>query len=350
MFFYLLFVFCICSLLLTGYFYPNKNNWLQGSVFVLLVCFVGLRDFVGADFDEYVYWYQLKTRDQDFECGFLGLMHVFRFLHLGYTALFFFISFLTYFFLFLGIRKYTINQNLALGIFLLIPGMFLISLNTLRQSLAVSICFFAFYYLIQKKPLVFFALMLLGLSIHNTVLLPLVLFVIAFLFADKIKPSHILILLGVSLVLSRLEFVHFFSSYFKETRYAYYFLTKRDPVDPLKLIALNAVALFVLFHFEKMKTSYPNQKYFMVLYFLSIIITNFFSLYGEMSRFAYYFKIFEIIVIADIIFVVSKEIRVWVLAVFSVYYLSSFVYTLHIDLEKDYKCKLVPYKNVLFQS
>jgi hypothetical protein len=192
--------------------------------------------------------------------------------------------------------------------------------------------------------------MLFGLSIHNTVLLPFVLFFLAFLFANKIKASHIFILLVVSLALSRLEFVHFFSSFFKETRYAYYFLTKRDPVDPLKLIALNAVALFVLFHFEKMKTRYSHQKYFMLLYMLSIIITNFFSLYGEMSRFAYYFKIFEIIVVADIIFLISKKIRVGVLAAFSIYYLSSFIYTLNIDLEKDYKCKLIPYKNVLFNS
>jgi hypothetical protein len=348
MLFYLSLVVCVSILLLLGNYFPSRNNLCQIFSFIIIVFVVGLRDYVGADFDDYVDWYLLKTRDNDFEIGYLAVMNIFRWLHFGYHSLFFFISFLTYLFLFLGIRKFTKNQNLAFFIFLLIPGMFLLSFNTLRQSLAISICFYSFYFLINEKFYIYFILMLLGLSFHNTVILPFILFYLIFKYADRIKAYHVVIMLVGSLLLSKLEFVQIFGSLFKDTRYTYYFTTMRAPVPILKLVILNGVALFVLFHFKKMKSDYPYQKYLMILYFFSVIITNFFSLYGELTRFGYYFKIFEIIVIADLIFLESKKRKIWMLVGFSIYYLSIFVYTLKTDIEKDYKCKIIPYKSVLF--
>lgn len=350
MIFYLLFILIAGSLLLLGYLLPEKNKIFLGATFLLIVGVVGFRDFVGADFGDYVIWYKSKTRDQNFELGYVALMNVFRSLNIGYTALFFFISFFTYLFLFLGVIKFTQNQNLAIFIFLLIPSMFLLSLNTMRQSFAVSICFYAFYFLINKKYFYYLILMFLAMSLHITVILPFFLFFLVYKFADKIKVSHILIMLIGSLLFSQLGLVHYFSSFFKDSRYISYFTTMKIPVNPFKLIILNGVAIFMLFYFEEMKRKYFNQKYLMVLFFLSVIITNFFSLYGDLTRIAYYFKIFEILVIADFIFLRTKEFRVWLFSGFMIYYFSIFVYTLKMDLEKDYKCKLIPYKNILFES
>lgn len=350
MVFYLLFIFITGLFLLLGYLYPEKNKIFQGVTFALIVGVVGFRDFVGADFGDYVIWYNSKIRDQDFEMGYLALMNVFRALNFGYTAFFFFIAFFTYFLLFLGIKKFTQNQNLAIFIFLLIPSMFLLSLNTMRQSFAVSICFYAFCLLIHKKYLYYLILMLLAMSIHGTVILPFLLFFLVYQFADKIKVNHIVILLIGSLSFSQLGLVDYFSSFFKDSRYIAYFTTMKIPVNPLKLIILNGFVIFMLFYFEEMKRKYSNQKYLMVLFFLSVIITNFFSLYGDLTRIAYYFKIFEILVIADFIFLRTKEFRVWLCSGFAIYYSSIFVYTLKTDFEKDYKYKLIPYKNILFES
>jgi hypothetical protein len=350
MIFYLLFILIAGSLLLLGYLLPEKNRIFQGVTFLLIVGVVGFRDFVGADFGDYVVWYKSKVRDQDFELGYVALMNFFRTLNIGYPALFFFISFFTYLFLFLGVKKFTQNQNLAIFIFLLIPSMFLLSLNTIRQSFAVSICFFAFYFLINKKYFYYFILMFLAMSLHSTAILPFFLFLLVYQFADKIKVSHILILLIGSLLFSQLGLVHYFSSFFKDSRYIAYFTTMKIPVNPFKLIILNGLTIFMLFYFEEMKKKYPYQKYLMILFFLSVIITNFFSLYGDLTRIAYYFKIFEILVIADFIFLRTKAFRVWLCSCFMIYYLSIFVYTLKMDLEKDYKYKLIPYKNILFES
>lgn len=345
---YLLFVFITGSALAAGYLHPEKNKLFQVLAFVLIVCFVGFRDFVGADFGDYVIWFKTKSRDQDFEVGYLGLMNFFRILNLGYIPLFFLMSFFTYLFLFLGVRKFTQNQNLALFIFLLIPSMFLLSMNTMRQSLAVSICFYAFYCLIDKKYMAYLLLMFLGMSLHRTVLLPFVLFFLVYQLADKIKAVHVVCLLIGSLVFSKLEIVNCLGSLFQDSRYLPYFTRMKIAVPPLKLIVLNGVACLLLFYFERMKSKYPHQKYFMALFFLSVIFTNFFSLYGDLTRTAYYFKIFEIIVMADFIFLGAKEFRAWFLTGFSICYLSVFVYTLKTNSDSSYKYKYIPYKSVLF--
>jgi hypothetical protein len=268
MLFYLLFIIIVGSLLVSGYLYPGKNIFFQVSALILIVCVVGFRDFVGADFVNYAVWYKSKIRDQDFELGYVVLMNVFRTLNWGFRALVFLIAFLTYLFLYLGVKKYTQNQNLALFIFLLIPGMFLLSLNTMRQSLTVSICFYAFSFLIHKKYLQYLVLMFLGISLHYSVIIPFVLFFIVYQYADKIKVSHILLLLLGSLLFSQLGMIQYLGLLFKDSRYIAYFTSMKIPVNPLKLIILNGVAVFILFYFEKMRTKYPNQKYLMVLFFL----------------------------------------------------------------------------------
>ena len=97
MIFYILFIICATSLLMYGYFYPNKNRNVLISVFVIAVCFAGFRDYVGADYPFYVDWYIQGTRDAKLEFGFVTIMDLFRYFHLKYHWMFFFFSFLSFF-------------------------------------------------------------------------------------------------------------------------------------------------------------------------------------------------------------------------------------------------------------
>lgn len=347
MLFYILFAFSVTSLLGLGYLYPNKNKLFQWVVFIIIIGVAGFRDHIGVDFDSYVEWYIHKTRDDKLEFGFVAIMNIFRFFNLSYHFIFFFFSFLTCLFLFLGIKKYTANQNFAFLVFLILPEMYLNSFCLIRQSFSVAICFYAFYYLMNKKYLIYLLLMIVGVSIHYSAVLPFLLFLIVFKYADKINVWYIAIMLIASFLLSKLSFIQIFDFLFENTRYSYYFSQHRVPVNIYKIIVLNIVAFFVLFHFEKMKNRYPYQKYIILLYFFSVIFMNLFSALADMARIAYYFRIFEIIVIADLIFLGAKERRVWLFIGFYIYYFSAFIYTLKGDLEMERKSKLTPYKTYI---
>lgn len=350
MLFYILVAFCVTSLLGIGYLYPNKNAFLQWFVFGIMVCVAGFRHHVGIDYDSYVAWYVKKTRDYDFELGFLAIMNVFRELNLSYHYFFFFFSLCTLFFVFLGIKKYTNNVNLALLFFFLIPELYLCSFNLIRQSFSVCISFYAFYFLINKKYFIFVLMMFLGVAVHNSTILPLLVFLLVYKYADRIHSKHIALMLIVSLVLSCLNFLQIFEFLFKNTRYSYYYESPRLNVSIFKTVVLNSIAFFVVFHFEKMKEKYAYQKYIMLLYFCSVIFMNLFNSFANIERVTYFFKIFEIIVVADLIYLVVKERKFLVLSFFYVYYASAFIHTLNKDFEIKATSKLIPYQTFVFEQ
>jgi transmembrane protein EpsG len=348
MLFYIFFLLFTTALLFLGNYFPDKNKYTQPLTLAIVILIAGFRSHVGADYDSYVVWYIDKTRDCDFELGFLAILNVFRFFGLSHYYLFFFFSFFTYVFFYLGIRKYTVNANVAFVIFLLLPGLFLNSLSFVRQAFSMSISFYAFYYLINKKYLIYFILMLIGLLIHNSCLLPFVLFTLVFLFESKIKVLHLYFLLVLSMIISQINYLSFFKPFFEHSRYVYYFSNLDNPVSLLKLFALNGVCIFVLLHYDKMKETYFYQKYFLIFMVFSVVFTNVFAFQIHLTRFSYFFKIFETIVIADLIYLGSKQRKLFLVSVFYVYYFGAFMYSLKVDKDNIKEgSRFTPYNNIL---
>lgn len=350
MVFYISFILLISGILSLEYFYSNKQRILGLIVFCIIIFVAGFRDRVGSDYDSYVSWYLHKTRDHDFEFGFVAVMNLFRALHLSYHFLFFFFSFFTYLFVYLGIKKYTTNSNVALLFYIMIPSLYVTSFTFVRQSFSVAISFYAFYYLIHKKYFNFLLLMFIGLSIHRTCLIPFVVFLFVTQLGDKIKAIHLFIALIVSLILSKLKFYSIFGTLFKNVRYGYYFSNQQIPVSFIKLIILNGIAIFILFYFDKLKKAYSYQKYLLVLYFFSVVSINLFSFVNDLSRIYLYFRIFEIIVVADFIFLKTNRKRIFLFSFFYIMYFGAFLNGLKTDFEIPYEKmpKYIPYKNLLW--
>lgn len=350
MLFYFLIIFCVTSLLAISYWYPNKNNLLQWLVLCILICVSGFRHHVGIDYDWYLDWYVNKTRDDKLEFGFLFLMKLFRALNSSYTTFFFFFSFATILLAFIGIKNYTKNSAIALLFFFLIPELYLCSFNLIRQSFAVCVSFYAFYFLINKKYLIFAVLMFLGISVHNSAILPLLVFLVVFKYADLINSKHVTLMLIVSLALSYLNIVGIFEFLFKNTRYSYYFESPRASVSFFKTVVLNSVAFLVLLHFEKMKARYDLQKYILLLYFCSVVLMNLFNNFANVERLTYFFKIFEIVVVADLICLFAKERKILLFSFFYVYYVSAFIHTFDNDSKVKSTSKLIPYQTFILEK
>ena len=193
--------------------------------------------------------------------------------------------------------------------------------------------------------------MLIGISIHYTSIIPLIVFLLVVKIADKIKAKYIFILLLVSVLMSIFDFIKVFAILFENTRYSFYFSNQRIPVNFIKIIALNSLSLFILFYFDKIKNAYPYQKYLLVLYFLSVVIINILAPLDDLSRIYTYFRIFEIIVVTDLIFLQTKRIRIFLFSFFYVFYFSTFLIALKkdYDIQNNTKSKFTPYKSI-FES
>jgi hypothetical protein len=73
--------------------------------------------------------------------------------------------------------------------------------------------------------------------------------------------------------------------------------------------------------------------------------TNIFAFQIQLTRFSYFFKIFETIVIADLIYLGSKQRKV-LISVY-VYYFAAFMYSLKVDQDGIKEVGFTPYNNIL---
>jgi len=349
MLFYILFALSISCLLLLDFSFRQKSNFFQIVAVILVIFISGLREYVGPDFDDYVRLYQDKTHEDEIEFGFEMVMKLLQSFNLNYNFLFLLFSLLTCLFVYFGIKKHTLNVNIAFLIFLLIPGLYLNSFSIVRQSFSIAVSFYAFHYLLSKNYYKYLLIMAVGFSIHYSCLIAMVIHLIVFKFPNIFNKRNIFIFLLISLVFTQIDLFNLLASIFENLKYAKYFLGESIKVSIVKILVLNTMAFLILINYEKIKNRFPNQKYFMMLYFFSVIFTNIFSSFIFLTRVTYYFRIFEIIVVADLIYLWSKKYRVLLILFFIIYYFGMFVLAIDTEIKAENDdTKLVPYKNVLF--
>lgn len=180
-----------------------KGQWnrplMQGLGISIIVLVAILRFDVGYD---YMSYYQ-GILANDLECEPLSLL----LLSIGTDAVtsypplsFMIIALLTYSFVFSTLRKYSANFFVAAMIYVCI--FYLPSLNTIRQSLAVAICFWGIRYVYQKKLFQYVLICIFASLFHYSALVSVIIYPLyRFVSAKYLPLIIIIILLGYQLVL-----------------------------------------------------------------------------------------------------------------------------------------------------
>jgi hypothetical protein len=351
MVFYILLVVVVICLFRVSFVFPRFEKAVSLILLGIMILIGGFRDRMGWDYSFYTNWYLYGTRDDGLEFGFLGIMKIFRYLNLDYHFLFFFFSFFTYLFAYLGVKKYTKNSSLPLVLYFLIPVLFLYSFTYVRQFLSVTIAFYAFSYLIEKKYISYLLLMFVGFSIHYSCIFPFIVFILVFGWGSLLKSHHLYILMALTFILGQIGIIHWFSLFLNNSHYSYYVTSEFSKSVPLlKLVLMNAMGLFVINHYDKNRFIYPNQKYLVAVYICSILFLNVFSESIQLTRLYIYFRIFEIILVAEIIYATLRNKRFWLLSCICCFYLFPFFRAIQIDYETaPENLKLIPYKSLLLK-
>jgi hypothetical protein len=355
MIFYSLVVVLLLLIFVISYLYPNLEKYTNVSVVGILIFIGGFRDRIGYDYGNYINWYVNNSRSEGLgklEFGYSGLMKLLRMLDLNYLFLFFIISFFTYFFVYLGLRLYSNKITLPLILYALIPSMFLYSFTYIRQFLAVTIAFYAFNLLLEKKYFWFIITMFIGVSFHYTCLIPFVVFLLVFKFGETVNWKYMYVLLGLTFILSRFGVIYLLSVLLKNSHYLYYVSNDDSYAVPLlKLIVFNSFVLGIMLFFNKYGFENQKQKYFLILCVISICILNLFSESIELTRIYVYFRIFEICLVSDIVYKLLKNRQIWLVGIIALFYVLPFFMALNPDTvnpELD-NFKLVPYRSILLK-
>lgn len=349
---YLLFIGIVVLLLSADYLHRKNGygsfTWLA---LFLTVCLVVMRYETGYDYQNYVdiYLSDLSSlSERKLEWGFVGLVGVLRTLQAGPYWMFFLLGISIVCLAFRGIKLYTPNVRIALLIYLLTPGLFLNSLSILRQATAIVLVFNAFYYAYTKQYRTFWGFYLSGCLFHYSCLLVLPFFLLAPRLQSKAK---MLVLIGipVSLVLSKIDLMGFLLSHLLgSTKFVFYAGFEDGGTSFAKLLVLNAsVVLYLLFY----KGMSRLDRSLLVLVTIGLILLNICSNIGAVTRISYYFRIFETVLLANIVsrFGAMRS-QIIVCTCISVYYFAMFYSSLSFDFHQvESYPKLTPYRSILSQ-
>lgn len=345
---YILFVAIIMTLLILNSAIKPNANIFQILAFGLIVFFVGFRFETGYDWAMYRNFFEYNTFHSGIEFGYVFLIKILRYFFNDYQSLFLFTALMTYIFIYLGIKKYTIHTSIALALFLLIPGFFLNSLTIIRQELAIAITFYAFSFLVEKKYSKYLLLMIIAFSIHYSVAIAFFTHLVIWYFAPKIKYNYFYFIVIFSLFFLNFNIGSLVYYFAQGARYEFY--QSGESVSILKIFILNFLSLFYVYFSRKIVNKSVYNIYIVAFVVVNVVYLNLFSSVIALSRIAYYFKIFEIVLVAQLLFIFDKKARVLILLFIVLFYSTLFVSALKFDMaETRTENNLIPYKNFFFK-
>lgn len=240
---------------------------------------------------------------QKYELGFCLIVMMLAKICTNPVILFTFCSAIIMIFTFLAIYEQSKITWLSIVIFFL-SGAFLLSMNGMRNYVAMAIVLYSFKYIYNKKLFKFLFIVLIAATIHKSVLLVLILYP---LYNIKINKNHIIAILLFSLFLT-LFIDKIVAVLFSFTTYKDYFITEQKMVDPLySMLVINSI-LLVMFLFNYKENKNDNKyNFFLKLQLLSVIICIFSFKLPMAYRIEQIIDFFQIITIPYNIYLLQKK-------------------------------------------
>ena len=334
--------------LLLGLFLILKN---YNKIFLIfLIIFSGFRGDIGTDFINHKKYYLFNINDSNLEVGYVGIMNLFAYFNFSIYHLQFFFSAATLILVSIAINNYQDKTKFFWIFYLVFPYAFLYSFIFIRQYIAIAIIFWSFNFLLKNKLLKFVITVLIGSLFHYSCLFAGFLIYFLYYLSKSITRNQLICLLTLSIPFAFINWFQLFRDFFEDSKYEGYFLQKNIiNINYIKLILFNIEALFILYFYDKVNKINDNRKYFIVLAIFAIIFYNIFASVNHLNRFSLYFKFFELIVLADIVYLNRKNI--FLLLIMLLYVLSLFFNALWFDYNRlGTHTKLVPYQNILINK
>ena len=264
---------------------PDRPSWLFAFLsFLPLTAVSALRYQVGADWPIYdAYFHSINTGGKAFtEIGFVLLnKFVYLFSH-DVVALTLVVSVLIGIFVFKAIFDQSVNAPISILMYVILSFYF-ISMNEIRQSLAIAIFLYAFKYICQRKPLHYFLLIALATSIH---LSALVFIPVYFLYGRKIN-IKVMALIFVGLIIFLPLLNKLAVAVIEITKYSWYFGSVHD-IHKFFLrgvvFGIVVVGLYLYYFYAVPDKNDNEYNLILMLQFISVLVLLFTQVMSQIQR------------------------------------------------------------------
>lgn len=286
-----------------------------GLSLLIPILLASLRFSVGTDYNTYVSLYnnlsslslaEFINADSTLEITFFALAKLSAFITGDPTFFFAVSSFITMLFFYLGLKRLNIKHK-ALVYFLFLLIIFPLTLNLVRQGIAISICFYAFTFMIERRPWQYILWVLVAGLFHTTafLLLPIYLFVNIVNLERQNGYLLFLIKLAGIAVLTYLLLPHAFNLLISLPFFEKYTLyeTQIGEGDNYILYVQVAILAFAILFAKWVANLRNNTLYFFLLLFttLEILFTTLGFTSAFIKRLALYFSLYNIALLTHFI-------------------------------------------------
>ena len=211
----ILFLLYAVMALLYRYSSEYEKKWIKTASVLIFILFFGLRGFVGDDWQIYYPTFKSMYSDNvtnvvasmelsDLEPGFNVLQVICKSIYPDYHFFIFVCTLLQCALLYNFFRKRTDNLPLSFLVFICMSGLGL-EINLLRNSISLFICLNALDYLMERKPLQYFGLCLLSMTVH----ISSIIFIPLYFFLHKRLPHWVYIAVYIFATLFLLAQINF---------------------------------------------------------------------------------------------------------------------------------------------
>lgn len=218
-------------------------------------------------------------------------------------------------------------------------GLFLTSMNGMRQCLAAAIVFAATRYLIKGNMVRYMVVVLFASTFHESalVLIPIY-FVVRF--KAWSKATFILLVFSVVIVLGFDKFSAVLFSALKDTQYGHYQNFNEGGANIMR-VAVNGVPLLIAyFGREKLREIFPESDFIVNMSVIGFVFMIVSTQNWIFARFSIYFSLYQLILISWIIKLINQKdqrvIYYGLLVCYFLYYYYETVISLNIFYNSDY--------------
>ncbi|SEC06947.1 EpsG family protein [Paenibacillus sp. GP183] len=325
-----------------GPVYIQPNKFLVFMVIAIMVLVSGLRKGIGDTFF-YMHSYAIthfSWEDIGFKAdfGFNILQLLLQQVSNDPQILIFIVALITNVLILIVLYKYA--RLFELGIYVYITsGLFLVSMNGIRQFLAAAIAFAATKYIFSGSWIKYIVVILIASTIHQSAL---ILIPVYFIVRRKAWTNQTYILLSVAVILV-IGFTQFSEALFtviKDTKYSEYQNMELQGANFLRVVVLAVPIVFAFFGREKLRKIFPGSDYVVNMSLINLVFMLISTQQWIFARFSIYFGLYNLILIPWVVklFVPKEQKLIYyaILVSYFIYYFYESVISLNIIYKSDF--------------
>lgn len=239
-------------------------------------------------------------------------------------SIFMIVGLMTYYLIIKTLVNFKNTSILFFGTFVFLMVFYIETYNLMRQMLALSIVFYSFIYLIDKKPVKYFVLIILASAIHNSAIIALLFYLFNFLHNTKfIKKIYVFLI-----ILSPL-FIDYILSFLKNIPLLSFYFEKFD----LNFIGYGfgfIIELFPIIYTIILFTFFSKQKNYIPLVYIALLSIPFrFVAYYQIyaMRMLWYSLVVQLLLVPLVIIdIKNKNLKIIVSLSYILIYVIYFIY------------------------